>query len=146
MVAHRLKIITQTPRVNSRANKFKMIVIMKKFQKTVLYPTLFTAILALAPNVWAQSWDSLSADTQNTLRPLRLSWPTLSDTQKQSWLKRVPELKAMPADQLATAQERMAEWTALSDQQRAQVQERLRNSRQPDPSTRAKLWRSFTGQ
>ena len=119
---------------------------MKNLQKTIVYSTLFMTMLTLTPNVWAQSWESLPADTQNTLRPLRLSWPNLSDTQKQSWLKRVPELKAMPADQLATAQERMAEWTALSDQQRAQVQERLRNSRQPDPLTRAKLWKSFTGQ
>jgi predicted Fe-S protein YdhL (DUF1289 family) len=117
-----------------------------KFQKTIVSTTLFMAILTLAPSAFAQSWESLSSDSQSVLRPLRLSWANLSDAQKQSWLKRVPELKNMPADQLTTAQERMAEWTALSDQQRAQVQERLRNSRQPDPSTRAKLWKSFTGQ
>ena len=114
--------------------------------RNTVHTALLIGTLMLSTSAFAQSWDSLSADSQNTLRPLRLSWSNLSDTQKQSWLKRVTELKAMPADQLATAQERMAEWTALSDQQRAQVQERLRNSRQPDPSTRAKLWKSFTGQ
>ncbi|MBS1174494.1 MAG: hypothetical protein H6R05_625 [Burkholderiaceae bacterium] len=115
-------------------------------QKNMVYATLLIGALMLSPSVFAQSWESLSTDSQSTLRPLRLSWPNLSDTQKQSWLKRVPELKAMPADQLATAQERMAEWTALSGQQRAQVEERLRNSKQPDPLARAKLWKSFTGQ
>ena len=115
-------------------------------QKAIIRTALLLGALTLAPSVFAQTWESLSADSQSTLRPLRLSWSDLSDAQKQSWLKRVPGLKKMPADQLATQQDRMAEWAALSGQQRVQVQERLTNSRQPDPSSRAKLWKDFTGQ
>jgi predicted Fe-S protein YdhL (DUF1289 family) len=115
-------------------------------QKNIIRIALLLGALTLAPSVFAQTWESLSADSRHTLRPLRLSWSDLSDAQKQSWLKRVPRLQQMSEEQLTTAQERMAEWAALSGQQRAQVQERLTNSRQPDPSSRAKLWKDFTGQ
>jgi hypothetical protein len=117
-----------------------------KLRKNIIHTALLLGVWSIAPAAFAQSWESLPVDSQSTLRPLRLSWSDLSETQKQSWLKRVPELKKMPPEQLANAQERMAEWTALSGQQRAQVQERLKNSRQADPSIRAKLWKDFTGQ
>lgn len=94
----------------------------------------------------AQSWEDLSQDNQTILRPLHQSWSDLSDAQKQSWLRRAPELKKMPPTQLDNAQERMAEWSALSQQQRAQVQDRLRHNNQTEPAMRAKLWKDYTGQ
>ncbi len=115
------------------------------FKRTVSTLLCLSALIA-APAAWAQTWEDLPSDSQKTLRPLRLSWSDLSDAQKQSWLRRVPELKSMSGEQLSNAQERMAEWAALSGQQRMQVQQRLQNSKQPDPNIRAKLWKDYTGQ
>ena len=77
---------------------------------------LLIGALCYAPLTFAQAWEDLSSDSQQVLRPLRINWEELSTAQKQSWLKRVPELKAMPKEQRNTAQSRMAEWGALSQQ------------------------------
>ena len=57
---------------------------------------LLIGALCYAPLTFAQAWEDLSSDSQQVLRPLRINWEELSTAQKQSWLKRVPELKAMP--------------------------------------------------
>ena len=75
---------------------------------------LMIGALCYAPLTFAQAWEDLSSDSQQVLRPLRINWDELSTAQKQGWLKRVPELKAMPKEQRNTAQSRMAEWGALS--------------------------------
>ena len=113
---------------------------------THITPTLLLiGALCYAPLSFAQAWEDLSSDSQQVLRPLRINWDELSTVQKQSWLKRVPELKAMPKDQRSTAQSRMAEWGALSQQQRNEVQNRVKSSVASDPSIRAKLWNEFIG-
>lgn len=106
---------------------------------------LLIGALCYAPLTFAQAWEDLSSDSQQVLRPLRINWEELSTAQKQSWLKRVPELKAMPKEQRNTAQSRMAEWGALSQQQRYEVQSRVKNSVASDPGVRAKLWNKFIG-
>ena len=107
---------------------------------------LMIGALCYAPLTFAQAWEDLSSDSQQVLRPLRINWDELSTAQKQGWLKRVPELKAMPKEQRNTAQSRMAEWGALSQQQRYEVKTRVKNSVESDPRARAKLWGDFIGQ
>lgn len=102
--------------------------------------------LFAAPSALAQTWEELSEESQQTLRPLQSGWEEMADNQKRSWLRRVPELKAMPSEEFISAQDRMAEWAALSAQQRELVQERLRNSKQADPVSRARVWNSFINQ
>lgn len=104
---------------------------------------LMLGALCYAPISFAQAWEDLSGDSQEALRPLRLNWNDLSTPQKQSWLKRVPELQAMSKEQRNTAQSRMAEWGALSQQQRYQVQNRVKDSVESDPKIRAQLWKEF---
>lgn len=111
----------------------------QKFASTLL----ILGMLCHVPIASAQAWEDLSGDCQEALRPLRLNWEELSSPQKQSWLKRVPELKAMSKEQRNTAQSRMAEWGALSQQQRYEVQNRVKSSAEPDPQMRAKLWKAF---
>lgn len=107
------------------------------------YAFLLLSALSYAPISSAQAWEDLSGDSQEALRPLRLNWEELSTPQKQSWLKRVPELKAMNKEQRSTAQSRMAEWGALSQQQRYEVQNRVKGSVESDPKMRAQLWKAF---
>lgn len=106
---------------------------------------LMAGVFCYAPLTFAQAWEDLSSDSQQILQPLRINWDELSTAQKQGWLKRVPELKAMPKEQRNTAQSRMAEWSSLSQQQRYEVQNRVKNSVANDPIIRAKLWNEFVG-
>lgn len=67
------------------------------------------------------SWAELTPLQQQALKPLTLSWSTISEAQKRKWLevsKNYPTLS--PADQ-GTLHSRMNEWVALSPQQRAEA-------------------------
>ena len=67
------------------------------------------------------SWAELTPMHQQALKPLALSWNTISEAQKRKWLeisKNYPTL--LPADQ-TTLHSRMNEWVALSPQQRAEA-------------------------
>ena len=113
------------------------------YRTPLIYASLIISILSYAPMVSAQAWEQLPNDSKKVLNPLKLTWNDLSSAQKQSWLNRVPELKSMPKEQLSTAQSRMAEWGALSQQQRNEVQTRVKNSVESSPKIRAKLWNDF---
>ena len=115
-----------------------------KWTHTSIQTLAVLAALTHLPTAWAQSWSDLSSQDQSILRPLRMNWEDLSDEQKQGWIKRVPEIKAMPPENRKNAQTRMAEWGALSQQQRDEVQTRVKSSsKTSNPKERAKLWDSF---
>ena len=66
-------------------------------------------------------WSELAPMQQQALKPLAVSWNTISEAQKRKWLeisKNYPTLS--PADQ-TTLHSRMNEWVALSPQQRAEA-------------------------
>ena len=67
------------------------------------------------------SWTELTPMQQQALKPLAVSWNTISEAQKRKWLeisKNYPTL--LPVDQ-TTLHSRMNEWVALSPQQRAEA-------------------------
>ena len=67
------------------------------------------------------SWADLTPMQQQALKPLAVSWNTISEAQKRKWLeisKNYPTL--LPIDQ-TTLHSRMNEWVALSPQQRAEA-------------------------
>jgi Protein of unknown function (DUF3106) len=67
------------------------------------------------------SWAELTPMQQQALKPLAVSWGSISEAQKRKWLevsKNYPTLS--PADQ-NTLHSRMNEWVALSPQQRAEA-------------------------
>ena len=83
--------------------------------------TAATAKLAAKPVASKPSWAELTPMQQQALKPLAVSWGTISEAQKRKWLevsKNYPSLA--PADQ-STLHSRMNEWVALSPQQRAEA-------------------------
>jgi hypothetical protein len=67
------------------------------------------------------SWPELTPSQQQSLKPLAISWNSISEAQKRKWLeisKNYPTLSL--ADQ-TTLHSRMNEWVALSPQQRAEA-------------------------
>lgn len=80
-----------------------------------------TAKLAAKPVASKPSWAELTPMQQQALKPLAVSWNTISEAQKRKWLeisKNYPTL--LPIDQ-TTLHSRMNEWVALSPQQRAEA-------------------------
>ena len=66
-------------------------------------------------------WSELTPVQQQALRPLALSWSSISEPQKRKWLEISKNYFTLqPADQ-ATMHSRMNEWVMLSPQQRAQA-------------------------
>ena len=76
---------------------------------------------AVKPATSGPSWAELAPLQQQALKPLAVSWNTISEAQKRKWLevsKNYPTLSS--ADQ-TTLHSRMNEWVALSPQQRAEA-------------------------
>lgn len=94
----------------------------------------------------AQEWSDIGMDQQQILQPLRNVWDQIPANQKQQWLSKVPQLKGLNLEQLQRAQARMSEWASLSNAQRAQVAQHLKNGEGNDAATRAANWYKYVEQ
>lgn len=63
-------------------------------------------------------WSDLSESQQQALGPLSELWPTMNEPHKRKWLALSQNFSQLSADEQATLQGRMREWTALSPQKR----------------------------
>lgn len=73
------------------------------------------------PAASGPSWAELTPMQQQTLKPLALSWNTISEAQKRKWLEISKNYPSLPPEGQATMHSRMNEWVTLSPQQRAQA-------------------------
>ena len=74
----------------------------------------------VAPNVSNKPlWKELTAAEQTSLRPLAANWDSMGVGQKRKWQTVAKDFDKLPAAQQVKMHARMAEWTALSSQQRA---------------------------
>lgn len=64
------------------------------------------------------TWRELTAAQQKALAPLTGSWSTLSEAHKRKWIAVSANYPSMPPPEQARLHSRMAEWVALSPQQR----------------------------
>jgi hypothetical protein len=69
----------------------------------------------------APTWAELTAPQKQALAPLTTSWGRLSAAHKQKWLAVSQNFPTMPPPEQARLHSRMAEWAALSPQQRNQA-------------------------
>ncbi len=78
---------------------------------------------ASAPSASPQStlpaWKDLSPAQQTALAPLAAQWPNISTERKNKWLEVSKNYASLPAPEQAKLHTRMADWAALSPQQRA---------------------------
>ncbi len=109
--------------------------------------TAVPAKVAPKPVASRPSWSELTPMQQQSLKPLALSWNTISEAQKRKWLeisKNYPALS--PADQ-TTLHSRMNEWVALSPQQRAQARLNFAKTRelstQLTPEEKKAKWQTY---
>ncbi|NML45549.1 DUF3106 domain-containing protein [Ramlibacter sp. G-1-2-2] len=64
------------------------------------------------------TWNELTADQKKALEPLASSWSRLGTAHKRKWLAVSSNFPTMPPAEQARLHSRMAEWAALSPQQR----------------------------
>lgn len=86
-------------------------------QKTRPAPVRVAQAKAEAKPTWAE----LSPAQKSSLEPLAGSWSQLSEAHKRKWLAVSLNYPTMPPGEQARLHTRMAEWAALSPQQRSQA-------------------------
>ncbi|MDB5900375.1 MAG: hypothetical protein JWP22_2316 [Ramlibacter sp.] len=89
-------------------------------------------------------WAELTALQQQSLAPLAGTWRSLSEAHKRKWMAVSETYPAMPPGEQLRLHSRMAEWAALSPQQRTQARLNFAESRGVAPSVdkRAK-WEAY---
>ena len=93
------------------------------------------------------AWADLTPMQQQTLKPLAISWSTLSEGQKRKWLEISKNYHSLPPEGQATMHGRMNEWVALSPQQRAEARLNFAKtkelSRQLTPDEKKAKWQTY---
>ncbi len=69
----------------------------------------------------AAGWNRLSTAQKQALAPLAGSWDTLTGAHQRKWLEVSKNYHGLSADEQGKMHARMAEWAALSPQERAQA-------------------------
>ncbi|MDB5857920.1 MAG: hypothetical protein JWQ76_1609 [Ramlibacter sp.] len=67
------------------------------------------------------TWAELSPAQKQALEPLAITWSRLGEAHKRKWLAVSANFPTMPPGEQARLHSRMAEWAALSPQQRTQA-------------------------
>ena len=105
------------------------------------------AVKASAVAIARPSWSELNPMQQQALKPLALSWNTISEAQKRKWLEISKNYPTLPPADQATMHSRMNEWVTLSPQQRAQARLNFAKtkelSNQLTPDEKKAKWQSY---
>lgn len=93
------------------------------------------------------SWTELTLLQQQALKPLALSWNTISEAQKRKWLEISKNYPTLPPADQTTLHSRMNEWVALSPQQRAEARLNFAKTRelstQLTPEEKKAKWQTY---
>jgi hypothetical protein len=89
------------------------------------------------------TWQSLSADQQKALAPLRKLWPEISEARKRKWLAMSGNFKDLPANEQEKMQARMKDWAKLTPQQRAQARLIFAEVQQVTLDERKNKWEAY---
>jgi hypothetical protein len=92
-------------------------------------------------------WQTLSAAEKTALQPLAANWDAMSVGQKRKWQSVAKDFGKLPAAQQTTMHARMAEWTALSPQQRSSARINFAQNRELTdgltPEQRKVQWEAY---
>ncbi|MES2959937.1 MAG: DUF3106 domain-containing protein [Pseudomonadota bacterium] len=112
---------------------------------------VFAALLAATGAVVAQSlpatgpidWSRLSAAQRGVLAPLERDWKTISPGQQQKWAEVANRFPALPIEERGRVQQRLADWSRLSSQERASARLNFQEARQLSPQERQQQWDAY---
>lgn len=89
------------------------------------------------------AWQQLTPPQQQALAPLTATWGQLSEAHKRKWLAVSQNYPTMPPGEQARLHTRMAEWAALSPQQRAQARQNYFQTQALPPDDRKAKWEAY---
>lgn len=89
------------------------------------------------------AWAELTAQQQSALRPLAGSWAGMTEPHKRKWIALSSNFHAMQPAEQATLHSRMAEWAALSPQQRAQARLNFAEAKDLPAADRKAKWEAY---
>ncbi len=89
------------------------------------------------------TWAELSAQQQQSLAPLAGTWRVLGESHKRKWLALSQNYPTMPPGEQARLHSRMAEWAALSPQQRTLARLNFAESRKIDADDKRAKWEAY---
>lgn len=88
-------------------------------------------------------WNELSRPQQQALAPLTGTWSTLSEAHKRKWIALSQNYPTMPPPEQARLHSRMAEWAALSPQQRTQARLNFAESQKVPADDKKAKWEAY---
>lgn len=89
------------------------------------------------------AWGQLSPAQRSVLMPLERDWTGISPARQQKWAELAKRFPSMPADERGRVQQRIAEWSRLSPQERASARLNFQEARQISPDERRQQWDAY---
>lgn len=116
---------------------------------TRLYSALLTLgltlVLALqsAEALADTEWSELSPKQQELLAPLENEWNSMTDSQRERWLKVGRKYEGEPAERQAIMRERVSTWSGLSPREKAAARENYKALKEKRQGERNSSWNSY---
>ena len=89
------------------------------------------------------AFKTLTPQQQKALAPLASDWGGMRDTQRRKWLEMVRNFHTMPPAEQDRLHGRMAEWAALSFEQRTQARMNFAEASKLDPGQKKAQWEAY---
>lgn len=89
------------------------------------------------------SWAELTPQQQKSLAPLAGTWRVLGEAHKRKWIALSRNYATMPPAEQARLHSRMAEWAALSPQQRTLARLNFAETQQVNPDDKRAKWEAY---
>ena len=95
------------------------------------------------PTVGHPYWNELTEVQRETLRPLAASWDSMDASRKRKWLSVVQSYKSLSRTEQTILQSRMAEWAALSPQERTLARLNFADSKKVTKGEKSTKWDNY---
>jgi hypothetical protein len=88
-------------------------------------------------------WRDLTRTQRQSLAPLETVWATITTERKLKWIEIAQRMPAMPEDERARVQLRMAEWVMLGPAERGIARLNFQEAKQVNPEMRQAQWKAY---
>jgi Protein of unknown function (DUF3106) len=88
-------------------------------------------------------WGKLTPAQRSVLAPLKDNWGSFGAEQRRRWLEFAGRYPRMSEDEQRRVQERMADWSQTTPQQRGRARAQFEASRRVDPNERQSRWEAY---